>query len=452
MRKTARTSPRLTRREFLSLAGKGLAAAELARLFPGLAAPAHAARAQTMPAAAVSVGDNDSEVSAILDTALAGVGGIERFVKPGQVVVIKPNATWAYPPHTASSTDPELLRLLIRKVKDAGASRIIVMDHCSIDPGTAEAIRVNGIGKVVKEEEVEGLFPDRNNAPKSTYTGIELPAGRAFQQLGVLKTAVEADVRINLAVAKTHNVTRMTMCLKHMMGFLQAPGRLHANLEQGIADLSTPSPVQAHLHILEALRVRLPYGTYRVCAGPETDVTNPKVVQRRDQIVAGTDPLLIDTYGCVTFFDMQPEELPYLQYALESGIGEMDLAAAQEQGRLVILPAGQRIVSTPAAVSSPTSAAAEIRPPGTATPVVVSHDGTATPLPPVFGPVETDLPVGIEVNAAAASTGLIDPRPFLNTALIPAAAVVAGAGLVAAARLRAREDGHDNQGEAPDEE
>ncbi len=426
---------RLTRRGFLTLAGKSLAAAELLRLFPG----GLPARAQSLPSAAASIGADQDSIETILDTALAAVGGIQRFVQPGMVVAIKPNATWAYPPHTASSTDPDLLRILIQKAKAAGAGRILVMDHCSIEPGTAEAIRINGIDKVVKEEGVEGLFPDRNNAPKTTYTGIELPAAKAFPKLNVIKAAVEADVRINLGVAKTHNVTRVTMCLKHMMGFLSAPGRLHASLEQGIADLSTPSPIQAQLHILEALRVRLPYGTYRVCAGPETDITNPKVVQRRNQIIAGTDPLLIDTYGCVTFFDMLPEELPYLQYAYDAGVGEMDLAAAQEQGRLVILNAGQVAIPTPQPTGSN-----DLGRYYTATPESGSNDFsrslTPTPLPPDFAPDETGLPVGIEANPAGTSPQVIDPRPFLNTALIPAAAVVTGAGLVAAARLNRRRD------------
>jgi len=36
----------------------------------------------------------------MLKTALEGLGGLQRFIKPGQVVAIKPNATWAFRPHT----------------------------------------------------------------------------------------------------------------------------------------------------------------------------------------------------------------------------------------------------------------------------------------------------------------------------------------------------------------
>jgi len=59
------------------------------------------------------------------------------------------------------------------------------------------------------------------------YTKIELPHGQANQSIGVIKAAAEADVRINLAVAKTHNVTRFTMLPQTHDGF-PATARLAA--------------------------------------------------------------------------------------------------------------------------------------------------------------------------------------------------------------------------------
>jgi uncharacterized protein (DUF362 family) len=110
--------------------------------------------ASAWPTVSVAKGTNADSATAILKTALDGIGGIERFVKPGMTVAIKPNATWAYPPFTASSTDPDLLCALILMVREAGAKRVIVMDHCSIDPGTAECLRENGIGEVLDKLKV----------------------------------------------------------------------------------------------------------------------------------------------------------------------------------------------------------------------------------------------------------------------------------------------------------
>jgi uncharacterized protein (DUF362 family) len=410
-------------------------------------------------------GSSSDSMAAILKTSLDGLGGIERFVKPGQVVAIKPNATWAYPPHTASSTDPELIEAIVALVREAGAKRVIVMDHCSIDPGTAESLRVSGIGKMVDKLGVEKIFPDRFNAPKSVYTAIDIPSGKAFQKLGVIKAAVEADVRINLAVAKTHNVTKMTMTLKHMMGFLEMPGLMHAKLEQGIADLNTPSAVKAQLNILEAVRVRLPSGPERVCAGPETDLTHPDRIKRMNQIVSGTDPVLIDAYGCERFFQVKPEELTHLVRAVETGVGEMDVQTAIKERRLVERVVGQPLLRTTASptptnrpvelVSTPTgkpmnpltanstptplptaTAANNERTIHVAVPQISIHPGGATPNPGLVTASENCGVGAYSSTGVQRCGGAVNPNPFLSGVLLPLAAVVLGVGMVIMRRIK----------------
>jgi hypothetical protein len=424
---------RLSRREFLAV----LARASALALYPWFR-PLTVRAAAGQASVSVAEGTDADQPAQILQTALAGLGGMERFVKPGQTVAIKPNATWAYAPKTASSTDPDFLRAVIQAVQAAGAGRIIVMDHCSIEPGATEALRVNGIGQLVKDLGIEHIFPDRFNAPASTYTKIDLPNGQANQSIRVIKAAVEADVRINLAVAKTHNVAKFSMCLKHMMGFLAQPGLLHANLEQGIADLSSTSAMQAQLHILEALRVRIPYGSYPTCAGPETDITNPQAVARRNKVIAGIDPVLIDAFGCVDLFNIQPKELTHVLRATQSGCGDMDVEAALADGRIqrftVGVPLGQ---AKPAAdqaaevVQNPVAdqAAGNVPNPSAAKP-------TAIILPPA-------VPVGQSpAGAASGSTNcspvnqVVSLSSFWNKALIPAALVISGLSLAVLTRMR----------------
>ncbi len=364
----------------------------------------------------VAQGRNEDTPAQILQAALEGLGGMGRFVQPGQTVAIKPNATWAYPPHTASSSDPEFLTAVIQAVRAAGAGRIIVMDHCSIEPGATQSVPISGIGAVVKAMGVESLFPDRYDAPLSTYTKIDLPYGVANRKIGVIKAAIEADVRINLGVAKSHNVAQLSMCLKHMMGFLQQPGLLHANLDQGIADLSTPSEVQAQLHLLEAIRVRKPQAGAVVCAGPETDLTHPKVVERRNIVLAGVDPVLIDAYGCIHLFGRRPEELRYVLVANQTGCGDIDVDAAVADGRIRLVKTGEvdpgpgasSSVPQPTAVEPSAAMAAEIP----ATPNAVA-------------PANPSL-----------ANQVVGFGPLLNLGLIPVAAILAGAGALILNRMR----------------
>jgi len=329
---------RIRRREFLAQAAGAIAGLGTARIWAWPFPAVPIAPQESWPKVVVSHGTNDDSPAALLKAAIDGLGGIGRFVRSGQVVAIKPNATWAYPPGTASSTDPELLRALVLMVQEAGARRIIVMDHCTLDPGTEACLRVNGIGEVVDRLYVDKIFPDRRFASKDLFTTIELPQGRAFQEIGVIRAAAAADVRINLAVAKSHLAIRCTMCLKNMMGFLESPSRLHDSLDQGIADINSPSRIQAQLHILEAIRVRLPIGR-RQAGGNETEITHPEKIKRLNQIVAGTDPVLIDGFGSFNYFSSRPQELAFLKKASDANLGELDPAAALREGRLrVVLP------------------------------------------------------------------------------------------------------------------
>lgn len=416
---------RITRRDFLFKVAGTLAALEMAKSMnwlPGMVQPVDAS---ALPTVAASIGTDEDSAESILRSAMNALGGISRFVKPGQSVTIKLNATWAYLPGTASSTDPALLKAMVKIVQEAGAGKIMVMDHCSIEPGAAECLRVNGLGKAVKELGVESLFIDRFSGPKRLYTQIDLPEGKAVQKLGVIKAAVEADVRINMGVAKSHSVTRMTMCLKHMMGFLEVPGSLHAFFPQGIADLNTNSPIKANLHILEALRVRLPLGDYRVCAGPETEKTNPKVVKRMNQIIAGIDPVLIDAYGCVNYFQIKPKELAYLKLAADAGVGNLDVDQAISTGSLRSVKVGE-ILPTPTVEQ----ASIEIKAAATQAPTKAGPPPTATPLPTVSAEQNQNV-VLPEINAnSTACADVVNPNSLLSGALIPVAAIIAGAGMV----------------------
>jgi uncharacterized protein (DUF362 family) len=416
---------RISRRDFLLKVAGTLTAVEFTNFLgwiPGMIAPV---KASALPNVSVSTGTDGDSAESILRTALEALGGINRFVKPGQTVAIKPNATWAYPPGTASSTDPELLKAMVKLCQEAGARKIIVMDHCSIEPGAVESLRVNGLGKTVKELGVESLFIDRFSGTKDLYTKIDLPEGKAFQKLGVIKAAVDADVRINMAVAKSHSVTRMTMSLKHMMGFLEVPGSLHAFLSQGIADLNTKSAIKADLHILEAIRVRLPLGDYRVCAGPETEKTNPKIVKRMNEIVAGIDPVLIDAYGCIKYYQIQPKELAHLKLAADSGAGDLNVDQATSSGSLVEVKVGE--VKPVPTIEQPTLVNKVIT---TKLPTQAGPPPTATPMPTLSDDQNQNILLPEVVASTNSCVDVINPNSLLSGALIPVAAIIAGAGLI----------------------
>lgn len=439
----------ISRRQFLKDSLRLAGAVSIGRVVDLGSISAQSLKKETFPEAVVSQGVDQDTPAAILKTALDALGGINRFVKPGQSVAIKPNATWAFAPHTASSTDPDVLRALIEIVKEAGASKITVMDHCSIEPGTAKALKANLLGAVVEETGVEGLFPDRWMAPKGTYTTIELPEGHSFKKIGVIKAAVDADVRINMGVAKSHSVTRVTLALKHMMGFLETPQGLHAYLHKGIADINTKSPMQAQLHILEALRIRTAYNDYITCGGPETDETHPFMIFRKNQIIAGVNPVLVDAYACSTYYKIKPKELAHLKNASDWGLGDLDLEAATAMGKFRMVNVGEvaAVIPQPTETKVPveiTSNTQEVK--ATTSPQqVVEAKPSAIPLPTA---VESLAGPGVSNPVQQAASSVVNPNSMLNKALIPASIVMVGAGIVATRRKGSSDQAEE---ESPDE-
>jgi hypothetical protein len=172
--------------------------------------------------------------------------------------------------------------------------------------------------------------------------------------------------------------------------------------------------------------VRIPYGSYPTCAGPETDITNPLIVARRNKVIAGIDPVLVDAYGCIDLFQIQPQELTHVLRAHESGCGDMDVEAALADGRIRSFKVGAALleaipVADQAAVSTPQASASK---------------PTAIVLPPSGAVGQSSAASALAGTVCSPDAQVISLSPLLNKALIPAALVVTGLGLAILTRMR----------------
>jgi len=115
---------RLTRREFI----KGTAAALplLSTKLPFYGSLAHAAEESDLVIA------KNGSASQLLQAAVTPLGGMGRFIKKGQRVVIKANVAWARTPDQACTNNPDLLAALIKMSYDAVRGE----SQCGITPAT----------------------------------------------------------------------------------------------------------------------------------------------------------------------------------------------------------------------------------------------------------------------------------------------------------------------------
>ena len=302
---------RLTRREFIVSAGAAGALAAFAgcgsKKTAGPATPAKHPKPTSSAPSNLVVASSGSPAKKVA-AAVAALGGMSAFVKRGNRVVVKPNAAWARPAGAAATTSPEVVAAIVKLCKDAGASQVIVVDHL-IDRPSDMVLQLTGIGPAAKAAGAKVVSASNQNM----YHPVEIPDCEILIEEQVIKDILDADVFINVPVAKCHSDTQVSLGLKNLMGVIwsRQPWHTSASVHQCVAEFSTA--VRPHLTVLDANRILLTNGPKG--PGDTKDV---------GQIIAGVDPVAVDAYGA-TLFGLRPSEVDHIRLAHELGSGEIDL-------------------------------------------------------------------------------------------------------------------------------
>ena len=248
-----------------------------------------------------------SDPAANVRAAIAALGGMKRFVKRGARVAIKPNLLTARAPEYAVTTNPAVVATLVTMAYEAGARDVVVFDRPTGPP--RNVYEVSGIADAVNK--ADGRMKVLGN---SDFERIRIPEGRLLTSWPMAVPAFDADVFINVPIAKTHGMARLTMSMKNLMGILGSTrGFIHQDFDQKIVDVN--SLVIPPLVVLDATRILVRNGP---SGGSLSDVRYPRT------IVAGTVQASVDAYG-TGFFGMKPTDLPYLVNASAQGHGTIDL-------------------------------------------------------------------------------------------------------------------------------
>lgn len=157
---------------------------------------------------------NQTEVEKSLHQALSFLGGIEAFVKPGQKVLIKPNALMGISPDAAVTTHPSVISAVIKEVITAGGNALVGDSPGNAYTNVAATMEKAGILKAAEESGAKMVYFQEEGIVE-----VESPSqNKKLNLLPIAKTAIEADVIINLPKLKTHTLTLFTGALKNMFG------------------------------------------------------------------------------------------------------------------------------------------------------------------------------------------------------------------------------------------
>ncbi len=248
------------------------------------------------------------EPEELVRRAMAALGGMERFVQPGYNVIVKPNICVAY--HTyeyAATTNPWVVAGLVKLCWEAGAGRVRVMD--SPFGGTPEeAYPRSGI-----QEQVLAAGGEMEIMSQFKFLPTEIPEGRDLRSCDIYDEILNADLVIDVPIAKHHGLARLTLAMKNLMGVIRDRPAMHSNLGQRLADLA--SRVRPGLIVVDAVRIL-------TANGPTGGNLND--VSKLDTVLATTDIVAADSYAA-TLFGKQPLELDYVRAGTEMGLGRSDL-------------------------------------------------------------------------------------------------------------------------------
>lgn len=261
----------------------------------------------------IAVAKNDENPASLVQKAVLAIGGMQRFVSRGDIVVVKPNIGWDRTPLHAANTNPKVVAEVVRLAFEAGAKRVIVTDASCNEPN--RCFQRSGIWKAAYDVGADVILPAEHRFRTMRLKGEVLDEWPVFTPL------VNADKVINVPIAKHHNLAKYTAAMKNWYGSLGGRrNRLHQNIDTSIADLA--HFIQPTLTIVDAVRVLLRNGPQ---GGNIADAKDMHTV------IASTDQVAADAYGC-QLIGRKPEDLPYLKMGEERGLGtsRLDTLRIQE--------------------------------------------------------------------------------------------------------------------------
>jgi len=234
-------------------------------------------------------------------------GGMRRFVSNGDVVVIKPNISWAKPPHLAATTNPEVLQGVVELCQEAGAKKVRIADN-TID-NAKFCFSVSGAAAVSKKTGADLIYPSSSLMREMKLQGHRLDVWPVFLPL------VEADKVINLPVAKDHILSSLTLGMKNWFGAIGGNrGSLHGDIHPNIVDLA--QFFKPSITLIDATRIMTKNGP---SGGSTSDIV------KKNTLILSDDPVAADAKASL-LFGKRPQDIGYIRLAKKWGLGTHDFS------------------------------------------------------------------------------------------------------------------------------
>ncbi len=243
--------------------------------------------------------------------AVEAVGGFKKFVKAGDVVLLKPNFNTAdsFP----ASTDPEFLKAVVELVYDCGAKLVMIGESSTYTLNTRKVMEKLGIFALQEGDRAARVY----NFDEGRFIRKEIPGGKYLKSASIPELLDRADKLILLPCLKTHFQAQFSGSLKLSVGFMKPRERvgLHLrNIQEKIAELN--KIIKADLAVMDARKCF-------ISGGPSKgEIREPELILASEDRVA----LDIEGIGIIRGYEgnslsgVNPRELPQIRRAAEIGL------------------------------------------------------------------------------------------------------------------------------------
>ncbi len=253
---------------------------------------------------------NGKDTIQITKKSIELIGGIKKFIRKKDSVLIKPNLVVPLPTETGVTTNPLVIKAVIELCKENGNQKIVVGDSPFFPFSARNCFNSTGLTEILEELNVEIACFDEEQ-----YTPVDNPKGKIFKILNLPESIINCNSIISIPRLKCHSQTFISFSIKNQIGILSPEDKKlfhREDLHQKIIDCNLGLEKKLKLAVMDAS-----YGL----EGQGPTFGNPV---KMDLVLASNDFLALDRISC-EIIDHDIYTIPHLLLASKYYFGKINL-------------------------------------------------------------------------------------------------------------------------------
>jgi uncharacterized protein (DUF362 family)/Pyruvate/2-oxoacid:ferredoxin oxidoreductase delta subunit len=254
---------------------------------------------------------NQEAIEAAIRQSLDNLGGIEQFIKPGDKVLIKPNALMGASPKLAVTTHPSVIASIVKAVVKCGGTPLVGDSPGNAYSNVEKALTEAGIKQAAESAGAKVVYFQKHGV---TY--VRSPSGsKKIKRIPIANPVLDANVIINVAKLKTHGLTLYTGAVKNMFGAVPGFHKAHFHKE-------CPNAVDFAQSIVDVFEITKPkLNIIDAVYGMEGNGPNDGEPRKLGVIIASTDAVAADAVGSY-LIGFKPSQIETTKAAFKRKLGE----------------------------------------------------------------------------------------------------------------------------------